>query len=50
MPSHLKLAQRTFLLHTALFLFFTDKSTETDYDGLIELFINEQYKKNYNNS
>ena len=46
MPSHLKLAQRTFLLHTALFLFFSEKSTDADYDSLIELFINEQYFTN----
>ena len=36
------LANRAYLLHTSLFLFFSHKSTDNDYDLLIELFASEQ--------
>jgi len=43
MPSHLKLAQRVFLLHTALFLYLGEQSSDSDYDALVELFTSENY-------
>jgi len=30
-------------MHTALFLFLGENSTETDFDSLVELFTNESY-------
>lgn len=36
------LANRSFLLHTSLFLFFSHKSPESDYDALIEFFASEK--------
>lgn len=36
------IANRAYLLHTSLFLFFSHKSIENDYDCLIDLFANEQ--------
>jgi len=43
MPSHLKLAQRVFLMHTALFLYLGEQSTDADFDSLVELLTNEHY-------
>jgi len=43
MPSHLKLAQRVFLMHTALFLYLGENSTDSDFEALVELFTNEHY-------
>jgi len=43
LPSHSKMAQRVFLLHTALFFYLSEQSAESDYDALVELFTNEHY-------
>jgi len=40
---HSKMAQKVFLLHTALFLYLSEQSGESDYDALVELFTNESY-------
>lgn len=37
------LANRAFLLHTSLFLFFSHKSSEGDYDALIDFYANEKF-------
>ena len=36
------LANRAYLLHTSLFLFFSHKSPDQDFDLLIDLFSNEK--------
>lgn len=36
------LANRAYLLHTSLFLFFSHKSSDGDFDALIDLFSNEK--------
>ena len=36
------LANRGYLLHTSLFLYFSPKSTDSDFDSLIELYSNEK--------
>lgn len=37
------LANRAYLLHTSLFLFFSHKGADSDFDLLIDLFSNEKY-------